>query len=183
MLLSPKKRQLILGEINRIADSSESNDVPILRANLGGGGTKTTDGYNRLINWLNSKYPSGEAAKKIPKKVPAKKTKTKAPAKKRKAVEPAEPATKSKATKKKKAVKPTCSAELKANVAAVPVDPEKKAKLEAAVASVTGGEVGASELQEALAAGYSEWFILALATAEEERSEICTRCEHSCIEP
>ena len=172
MLSSEKKRQLILEEITKIANlfAEGKEAVPITKAILGRGGTKTADGYTRLINWLNLAYPTGETAKKKPakKKPTKKKPAKKAPAKKRKAVEPAEPA--SEATKKKHAVKPTCSAELKAEVAAVHVDPEKKAKLEAAVASVTGGKVGANELKNALNAGYSEWFILALATTEEERS-------------
>jgi len=64
MLSSPQKTQLIQSEINRIADSSESNDVPITRASFGSGGTDVTRGYKRLMNWLNLKYPSEEAAEK-----------------------------------------------------------------------------------------------------------------------
>ena len=70
MLSSEKKARLIQEEINRIADSSESNNVPITRAKLGRGGTKTADGYARLINWLDLKYPTGETTDK---KMPAKK--------------------------------------------------------------------------------------------------------------
>lgn len=102
MLSSPDKRQLILGEVNRIADSEESNDVPIRRAKPG---TKTTEGYNRLINWLNLKYPSKEAAKKVPyKNAPGMVPSWNAPAKKKAAKKrKTDPATKSEAPKKKSA--------------------------------------------------------------------------------
>ena len=160
MLSSPDKRQLILGEVNRIADSEESNDVPIRRAKLGRVGTKTTEGYNRMINWLNLKYPSAEAAKKVPyKNAPAKKK----AAKKRKT----DPATKSEAPKKKSAK----------NIAvprpAAKPDPEKekakKAKLDDAIASAkssSDGKVGANELKAALDAGYSKFFVLDKAKEE-----------------
>ena len=93
--------------------------------------------------------------KKKAKKAPASTSKKaasskKAPAKKRKASEPAK--------------KPAAKA-----------DPEKVAKLQAAIASArssSDGEVGAKEMQEALAVGYSKFFILAQLEEEEEEGEV-----------
>jgi hypothetical protein len=92
-------------------------------------------------------------------KVPGKKKKAKkAPSSKKM------PAAKKATAKKRKAKEPT-------KKPAAKVDPERVAKLEAAIASArssSDGEVGANEMQEALAVGYSKFFILALAGAEED---------------
>ena len=92
-------------------------------------------------------------------KVPGKKKKAKKAPSSKKA-----PAKKRKAPTKPIAKKPAAKA-----------DPEKLAKLEAAIASArssSDGEVGAKEMQEALAVGYSKFFILAQLEEEEEEDEV-----------
>ena len=144
--LNKKERaRLFNEEINIIADSPKSKDVPILRVSFENGKKLSADrAYNRLINWLDKRYS------------------------KRKTVEPAD-ATKSEAPKKKSAKKAAVSEPAKKPAAEA--DPEKVAKLQAAIASArssSDGEVGANELQEALDAGYSKFFVL--GQAKEERS-------------
>ena len=94
-------------------------------------------------------------------KVPGKKKKAKkAPSSKKM------PAAK-KATAKKRKAKETKPV---AKKLAAKADPEKVIKLEAAIASArssSDGEVGAKEMQEALAVGYSKFFILAQLEEEE----------------
>jgi len=97
-------------------------------------------------------------------KVPGKKKKAKkAPSSKKVPAAKKSPAKKRKAPTKPIAKKPVAKA-----------DPEKLAKLEAAIASArssSDGEVGAKEMQEALAVGYSKFFILAQLEEEEEEEE------------
>ena len=97
-------------------------------------------------------------------KVPGKKKKAKkAPSSKKAPAAKKAPAKKRKAHTKPVVKKPAAKA-----------DPEKVAKLGAAIASArssSDGEVGAKEMQEALAAGYSKFFILAQLEEEEESGD------------
>ena len=98
-------------------------------------------------------------------KVPGKKKKAKKAPSSKKAPAKKAPAKKRKAPTKPVAKKPIAKA-----------DPEKVARLEAAIASArssSDGEVGAKEMKEALAAGYSKFFILAqLEDEEDSESEV-----------
>jgi len=96
-------------------------------------------------------------------KVPGKKKKAKKAPSSKKAPAKKAPAKKRKAPTKPVAKKPIAKA-----------DPEKVAKLQAAIASArssSDGEVGAKEMQEALAVGYSKFFILDKAAEEESGDE------------
>lgn len=96
-------------------------------------------------------------------KVPGKKKKAKKAPSSKKAPAKKAPAKKRKAPTKPVAKKPIAKA-----------DPEKVAKLEAAIASArssSDGEVGAKEMKEALAVGYSKFFILAQLEEEEAEEE------------
>jgi len=116
--------------------------------------------WKRLNKWLDKSYPTGETAEK---------KSAKKAAKKRKAVELAEPAAKPAAKldpKKVAELEEAKKAKLEAAIAAAKPDPEKKAKLDAAITSAkrsSDGEVGAKELDAAITAGYSKFFILARA--------------------